>query len=129
MTETETTRVGRWLIYGIIDERTNNLIYVGKTHKRREIRLREHIEHALEGARTPLHVRIREILVEGCQPSIFVLARVPPTGSWKNEERFQITKWRNIRDEDLPLIYPPQTTKSVAVRIDRVELLNVRDGG
>ena len=129
MMKSETTRVGRWLIYGIIDERTNTLIYVGKTHKRREIRLSEHIERALEGACTPLHVHIREILAEGSQPSIFVIARVPPTRSWKSEERFQIAKWRNISDENLPINYPPQTAKSLAVRIDAVELLNVRDGG
>ena len=41
----EGPRVGRWLIYDIIDPETATLIYVGKTHKRRELRLPEVIHH------------------------------------------------------------------------------------
>lgn len=39
-------RVGRNLIYGLIDPRDRCLKYVGKTHKRRELRLAEHIMKA-----------------------------------------------------------------------------------
>jgi hypothetical protein len=122
-------RVGRWLIYGLLDPRENTLFYVGKTHKRREIRLQEHIEHALEGANTPVHRRIRLILAAGHSPEVFVLVRVPPDGSWQNEERCQIKLWRAVTDQQLPIIYPPQTAKSIDVEIRKVDLMNVRDGG
>ena len=122
-------RVGRWLIYGLLDPRNKTLIYVGKTHKRREIRLQEHIERALEGANTPVHQRIRSILNAGHSPEVFVLVRVPPDGSWQHEERHQIKLWRAITHQELPIIFPPQTPKSVDVEIRNVELLNVRDGG
>ena len=42
------TRVGRYLIYGLLDPRNKTLRYIGKTHKRREWRLGEHIELAKE---------------------------------------------------------------------------------
>ncbi len=122
-------RVGRWLVYGIIDPRGNILIYVGKTHKRREVRLREHIDRAREGGATPIYQRIRIILEDGFLPEIFVLARVPPDGSWQDEERSQIRYWKNIDPACLPIIHPPQTRKSQHVLIQSVELLNVRGGG
>ena len=123
------TRVGRWLIYGLLDPRTKTLIYVGKTHKRREIRLEEHIERANIGTMTPVHKKIREMLYCGYLPEIFVLLRVPPDESWQDAERNQIRYWRNILASQLPIIYPPQTRKSSFVEIRTVELLNVRDGG
>ncbi|WP_457645209.1 hypothetical protein [Profundibacter sp.] len=122
-------RVGRWLIYGILDPADKTLVYVGKTHKRREIRLQEHIERALEGAKTPVHIRIRLMLAAGYSPEVFVLVRVPPDGSWQHEERRQIKLWRTITDQELPIAHPPQTPKSIDVEIRKVELLNVRDGG
>ena len=122
-------RVGRWLIYGLLSPRDKTLIYVGKTHKRREIRLQEHIERALEGANTPVHQRIRSILDAGHSPEVFVLVRVPPDRSWQHEERRQIRLWRTITNQELPIMYPPQTPKSIDVEIRKVELLNVRDGG
>lgn len=39
-------RVGRHLIYGLLDPRDLALRYVGKTHMRREHRLARHIERA-----------------------------------------------------------------------------------
>lgn len=122
-------RVGRWLIYGIIDPKSSTLIYVGKTHKRREIRLREHIEAACEGSLIPIHVRIR-LLIDECRfPEIFILKRVEPTGSWREQERQAIAFWRKVWLEMLPIFVPPQTKKSNTVIVKAVDMLNVRDGG
>ena len=129
MTSRNEVRVGRWLIYGILDPRFKKLIYVGKTHKRREIRLAEHIERACEGRMAPIYIRIREILLSGQTPQIFVLVRVPPNVSWQREEQNQIHHWRNIDLTSLPIIYLPQTKKSEIVEIRSAEILNVRDGG
>lgn len=54
-------RVGRYLIYGLLDPYELCLRYVGKTHKRREIRLKEHIEDALSGSTSPVHQWIRGV--------------------------------------------------------------------
>ena len=102
---------------------------MGKTHKRREIRLREHIEMAIEGRDTPIYKKISQIIATNRSPEIFVLARVPPDGSWQDEERRQIHFWRNFDEQKLPLIYPPQTLKSRNVEIKNIAIMNVRDGG
>jgi hypothetical protein len=122
-------RVGRYLIYGIIDPRDDCLFYVGKTHRRREKRLAEHVENALQGRRTPFLDRIRGILACGLDPVIFVLERVPSTANWQQAERQAIALWREWPAASLPYLHPPQTPKSVPVIIRRVDLLNVRDGG
>jgi hypothetical protein len=122
-------RVGRWLIYGIIDPEGSALIYVGKTHKRRELRLREHVEAALEGSSIPIHVRIRAMIDAGRYPEIFVLKRVEPDGSWREQERQAIAFWRTVQPDMLPVAVPPQTAKSHTVTIRAVEMFNVRDGG
>lgn len=49
-------RVGRYLIYGLIDPRDSSLRYVGKTHKRRERRLAEHVARAVEGRSEPVYI-------------------------------------------------------------------------
>lgn len=122
-------RVGRWLIYGLIEERTGCLFYVGKTHKRREHRLREHLEAAHEGSRYPVHHHIRKILAAGDAPGIFVLQRIKPSDSWQEAERFQIRYWRELRRDLLPVLHQGQTPKSDDVWIRGINLQNVRDGG
>ena len=122
-------RVGRWLIYGLLDPRTKTLIYVGKTHKRRENRLAEHIESANNGSTAPIHDYIRNMIANGVLPVIFVLARVPPSNSWQDEERRQMEAWRSQPKIGLPILHPPQTPKSKAVEIRGIELLNLRSGG
>jgi len=123
------TRVGRWLIYGLLEENTGCLFYIGKTHKRREHRLREHIEAATEGSPYPVHQHIREILTAGGSPEIFVLERVKPTDSWQAAEILQIQHWRNFCQKSLPVLHRAQTPKSDDVWIRHIDLKNVRDGG
>ena len=122
-------RVGRRLIYGLIDPRTDTLFYVGKTHKRRELRLTEHIERAEDGHQTPVSVRIRQILEAGHRPAIFVLQRLSPDEDWRQAERDEIRRWRTITSDRLPKLHEPQTPKSIPILIRAVDLMNVQAGG
>jgi len=122
-------RVRRYLIYGLLDPRELCLRYVGKTHKRWEIRLKEHIEDALSGSTSPVHKWIREIIAYGIEPEVFVIRRVTPDVSWQDAEKEEINRWRNWPVYELPYFHPPQTKKSKDVTIEKVDLLNVRDGG
>jgi len=122
-------RVGRYLIYGLLDPRDFSLRYIGKTHKRREFRLAEHIQDSLDGSMRPVHVWIRKLIELEMQPTIFVLERVPAEARWDVAERNAIREWRNWPQDRLPHYHPPQTPRSTAVIIQMVKLLNVRDGG
>lgn len=121
--------VGRYLIYGLVDPRNRCLRYVGKTHKRREIRLAEHILRASLGRRAPVYEWIRSLQAEGLAPEIFVLERVPATASWRMAEREAISRWQQWPESELPYAHPPQTPKSQAVEIKSVSILNVQAGG
>lgn len=122
-------RVGRYLIYGLLDPRDCCLRYIGKTHKRRELRLAEHIQDALDGSSAPVHQWIRDLLTRDLAPLIFVLRRVPPEESWEDAKRLEIRRWRNWPAKSLPYVHPPQTRLSKETNVERVQLLNVREGG
>lgn len=122
-------RVGRRLIYGLIDPRQSTLFYIGKTHKRRELRLSEHIKKATDGFQTPVSVHIRDILDAVCVPQIFVLKRLSPDLDWREAERDAIRFWRTLSPNDLPTVYEAQTPKSLPVIIRSVDLKNVQKGG
>ena len=126
---TSEPRVGRYLIYGLLDPRDSTLRYIGKTHKRREIRLREHLEAAEQGRTTPVYRWIRALQSAGFQPMIFVLARIPPGSDWRESEARAIYRWRSWPSDRLPYVHPPQTPKSVPVEIHGGSLLNVQPGG
>jgi hypothetical protein len=105
------------------------LRYIGKTHKRREIRLQEHIEAAQAGETAHVYRWLRALLKAGHLPDIFVLERVPGTDSWEEAERRQIAFWRAPRKIDFPYTHPPQTRKSVPTLIRSAKLTNMHDGG
>ena len=120
---------GRYLIYGLLDPREKELRYVGKTHKRRELRLAEHISAAENGEAAPVYSWIRSLLEVELEPVIFILARIPGTSDWRSAERREITRWRNWSADNLPYVHPPQSAKSKPVLINQVKLLNVQPGG
>ena len=122
-------RVGRYLIYGLLDPETQELRYIGKTHKRREWRLAEHITLAKEGDSRPVYEWIRELLRRNLSPSIFVLRRIPPDRNWRKAEQEEINRWKSLDEYVFPVHYPPQTPKSSMVVIKGVKLLNVTKGG
>ncbi len=75
------------MIYGLLDPRDKVLRYVGKTYKRRELRLAEHIEDAKLGKSRPLHAWIGRLLSANMAPEIFVLKRFPPNESWAEAKK------------------------------------------
>ena len=121
-------RVGRYLIYGLIDPRDKCLRYIGKTHKRKEWRLAEHIKHAVEGDQRPVYHWIRELLQEDLKPEIFVWKKISADSSWREAEKEAISFWKNTL-VDFPFIHPPQTPKSMETIIKSVKLTNVTNGG
>ena len=122
-------RVGRYLIYGLLDPRDRSLRYVGKTHMRRERRLERHLEAAENGRMAPVSVWIRDLVAEGLQPQTVVLRRVSADEDWREAEREVIARWRAWPPDDFPIIVPPQTRKSTPTEIRKVSLLNVQFGG
>jgi hypothetical protein len=88
-------RVGRYLIYGLLDPRDLALRYVGKTHLRKELRLARHVAATIEGRSTPVCQWIRELDAAGLRPHIFLLRRVPPEEDWRRAERQAIDVWRS----------------------------------
>lgn len=122
-------RPSRFLIYGLVDPRQQCLRYIGKTHKRREIRLQEHIAAAQAGETSHVYRWLRALLQSGHLPDIFVLERVPGTDNWEEAERRQIAFWRAPHEINFPYTHPPQTRKSVPTIIRSVRLTNMHDGG
>ncbi len=123
------TRPSRFLIYGLIDPRDRCLRYVGKTHKRREIRLSEHIAKTREGQSSRVYNWIRGLLELDLEPEIFVLERVPGTDSWEEAERRLIAFWRSPKGITFPYTHPPQTPKSKPTLINSAKLTNIHEGG
>ena len=122
-------RVGRYLIYGLIDPRNRTLRYIGKTHKRKEWRLTEHINLALENDKRAIYVWIRELLSKELQPEIFVWERIPPDEDWRKAEKNEIAFWKADNPVEFPYYHPPQTKKSKKTLIEHVVLLNATEGG
>ena len=122
-------RVGRYLIYGLVDPRDCSLRYIGKTHKRSENRLADHIERAQQGDKRPVYQWIRELLDLGMEPEIFVWKRIEPNADWREAEKKAIRFWKNPREITFPYFHPPQTQKSKTTRIASVNLANVIHGG
>ena len=122
-------RVGRYLIYGMFDPRDRSLRYIGKTHKRREWRLREHIEHAREGVARPVYDWIRSLLQSGIEPEIFVWRRISADADWRQAEKDAIAFWSSPESIVFPYVHPPQTPKSQVVIIESVHLKNATEGG
>jgi len=122
-------RPSRFLIYGLVDPRDRCLRYIGKTHKRREIRLQEHIDAAQAGQTSYAYNWLRGVLTTGHVPEIFVLERVPGSDSWEEAERRHIAFWRAPNGIDFPYTHPPQTRKSVPTVIRSAKLTNMHDGG
>lgn len=77
-------------IYALIDARSGDRRYVGKTTRGERTRLREHIANARLDRprfRTPVVGWVREILSEGFAPTIEVLEVVPAGVDWAPCER------------------------------------------
>jgi len=104
------------------------LSYIGKTHKRKEWRLAEHIKHAKEEDQRPVYHWIRELLKEDLEPEIFVWKKINADSSWRTAEKEPIGFWKKA-SVTFPYIHPPQTKKSIETVIKSVQLMNATNGG
>ncbi len=116
----------RILIYGLVSPTDNCLFYVGQTKKRREFRLIEHIEEAVKGSKTPVYVEMRKYMSEGAIPKIFVIEKVTKIELAQERELFWINWFLDTSNYQTPLAWEPQTPKSEAVIIEKVNMTNVR---
>jgi len=122
-------RPSRFLIYGLLDPRDRSLRYIGKTHKRRELRLQEHLEAARRGKTSYVYNWRRELLESDRLHEIFVVERIPGDCSWEEAERCQIRFLRDPAGVKFPYTHPPQTRKSMPTIIHSVTLTNIHEGG
>jgi hypothetical protein len=120
----QATTPSRHLIYGLIDREASELFYIGKTHKRRELRLLEHLECAVSGVERPVYDYIRRLIFRGSIPGIFVIARLSGDQNPLSHEKDWIHYFRNLPSEKLPFLHPAQTPKSEATHIKTVSLRN-----
>lgn len=84
------------IIYGLIDPRTNELRYVGKTLQKTNYRLRHHIRRALATpALNLVSGWINDVMSSGRSPEIFIIEYVCGQ-SWQDAEQFWIAYWRFV---------------------------------
>lgn len=83
-------------IYGMLDPRTKELRYVGKTAQSLEHRLRNHISRA--NLRSSRHSSrwIAGIIASGEVPDIFEIEILPDIADWQSAERFWIEYFKSI---------------------------------
>lgn len=89
------------IIYGLVDPRTKELRYVGKTITALEHRLYNHIGDARRGRKQRVSRWIRGILLDGFEPTTVLLDIIPPGRDWAVGERSWI---RFFRDFGLNLV-------------------------
>lgn len=81
-------------IYGLVDPRTNELRYVGKTIQPLNDRLRIHLYDARRGLKRYVCNWIRQVLRDGLEPEIFEIESVQE--DWIEQEQFWIAYFRYI---------------------------------
>lgn len=81
-------------IYGLIDPRTNQLRYVGKTIQPLTNRLRLHLNDAQKIRRRHVCAWIRSLQRDGVEPEIFEIDRAGE--DWAEQEQFWIAYFRYI---------------------------------
>jgi hypothetical protein len=79
------------IIYGLIDPRTNEIRYVGKTSQRLKYRISSHMRDTCNCHRTHW---LKELASIGSTPIGTVLEEVHPGDSWQERERWWISELR-----------------------------------
>ena len=82
-------------IYGLVDPRTNELRYVGKTVLTPKRRLESHIRFASNG-KSYSSKWINSLSKDGLLPECFVIEEIEPLGDWTEAEQFWIAYYRFI---------------------------------
>jgi hypothetical protein len=81
-----------WFIYALVDPRTDEVRYIGKT-KHLGRRLRDHQDESVEGKKSHRHNWIRQMLAEGHSPQM-VLIESGFGEAWRERESFWIDSLR-----------------------------------
>ncbi len=116
----------RILIYGLLSPIDNCLFYIGQTKKRREFRLLEHIQEAVQGTKTPVYNDIRRYMFMGSIPEIFVVEKVTDIELANERELYWINWFNDLEKSKLPISWKPQTPKSLNKVIEKIVITNVR---
>jgi hypothetical protein len=81
-------------IYALVDPRSGELRYVGKTSLTVERRLSAHASNVRRGLHSHKHHWLRDVMRAGLEPSTAVLEVVPPGDDWIEAEKFWIGYFR-----------------------------------
>jgi len=82
----------RAFIYGLVDPRTNEIRYIGKTQQSPSTRLRAHM---LDRSNCHRVHWLRELAALGLEPDIVLLEAIEGAWPWQESERYWIAKYRN----------------------------------
>src|SRR6185369_1307504 len=83
------------IIYGLVDPRSDQLRYVGKTVREARRRLGQHVWQARnEGHKRHVLAWLDGLETAGLRPEIVELERVSPGGDWEEAEQFWIAYFR-----------------------------------
>lgn len=84
-------------IYGLVDPRTNQIRYVGKTVLSPERRVAVHIWRARSAPKKRHSMAwIASLHADGLRPEVLEIEIVPPGGDWVEAEQFWIAYWRFV---------------------------------
>lgn len=81
-------------IYALVDPRDNQIRYIGKTVRKLQIRLRNHMTAADEGFETWVARWCHSLKRQGLTPEMPVIETVPPGDDWAESEKFWIAYFR-----------------------------------
>ena len=84
-------------IYALLDPRTDEVRYIGKTEQKLGYRLTQHLRRATKED-TNRHVLnwLRQLLAEGLMPEISILERVNDDEDWREREQAWIAHAREV---------------------------------
>lgn len=83
----------RAFIYGLVDPRTNEVRYIGKTQQSPNIRLRAHM---LDRSNCHRVHWLRELAALGLEPDIVLLEAIEGAWPWQESERYWIAHGRKV---------------------------------
>ena len=83
------------VIYGLIDPRTNQVRYIGRTGQRPAYRLTQHIKRASDGAGGHLCNWLRQLTAAGLRPDLVILEDDIPHDQSADRERFWIAEGKS----------------------------------
>jgi len=81
-------------IYGLIDPRTKQVRYIGKSNNPQR-RYNEHLINAKDGKRNYIYSWIRLLFKKGKRPILIILQHYVPLKLWRNAEKFWVQYYKD----------------------------------